>query len=42
MSEKNRAVVRREIGEIFNGSNLDAADEIYAADFVDHDRAFSW
>ncbi len=42
MSEENKALARREIDEIFNGSNLDAADEIYAADFVDHDRAFSW
>ncbi len=42
MSEENKALARREIEEIFNGSNLDAADEIYAADFVDHDRAFSW
>src|ERR687893_664417 len=42
MSEENKALGRREIDEIFNGSNLDAADEIYAADFVDHDRAFSW
>lgn len=42
MSEENKALARREIEEIFNGSNLDAADEIYAADFVDHDRALSW
>ena len=42
MSEENKALGRREIDEIFNGTNLDAADEIYAADFVDHDRAFSW
>lgn len=42
MSEENKALGRREIEEIFNGTNLDAAAEIYAADFVDHDRAFSW
>ena len=42
MAEENKALGRREIEEIFNGSNLDAADEIYASDFVDHDRAFSW
>ena len=42
MSKKSGAVGRRELEEIFNGSNLFAADEIYAADFVDHDRAFSW
>ena len=41
MSEENKALGRREIEEVFNGTNLDAADEIYAADFVDHDRAFS-
>ena len=40
--KENKALGRREIEEIFNGTNLDAADEIYAADFVDHDRAFSW
>src|ERR687893_532008 len=42
MSEENKALGRREIEEIFNGRNLDAAHEIYASDFVDHDRAFSW
>ncbi|HLL39998.1 MAG TPA: hypothetical protein VK357_10075 [Rubrobacteraceae bacterium] len=41
MSEENKALGRRDIEEIFNGTNLDAAEEIYAADFVDHDRAFS-
>ena len=33
MSEENKALGRREIEEIFNGTNLDAADEIYASDF---------
>ncbi len=42
MSEENKALARREIEEIFNGSNLEAADEIYASDFVDHDRALDW
>jgi len=35
--EENKALSRREIEEIFNRGNLDAADEIYTADFVDHD-----
>ena len=42
MAKKNKALGRREIEEIFNGSNLDVANEIYASDFVDHDHAFSW
>ena len=42
MSEENKALGRREIEEGFNGTNIDAAHEIYAADFIDHDRAFSW
>lgn len=42
MSGENKALSRREIEEVFNGKNLAAADEIYAADFVDYDRAFSW
>lgn len=42
MSEQNKALARREIEEIFNGSNLDAAEEIYAPDFIDHDRSLAW
>ena len=42
ISEANKVLGRREIEEIFNGSNLDAADEIYASNLVDHDRAFFW
>ncbi len=42
MSEENKALGQRETEEIFNGRNLDAANEFYASDFVDHDRAFSW
>ena len=40
-TEENKAVVRREIEEIFNqGGNLDAADEIYAQNYVGHDPTF--
>ena len=38
MSEENKAIVRREIEELFNHTgNLDVAEEIYAPDFVGHD-----
>ena len=37
MSEENKALVRREEEELFSGGNLDAAEEIYAADYVGHD-----
>jgi steroid delta-isomerase-like uncharacterized protein len=37
-AEENKAVARREIQELFNhNGNLDAAEEIYAADYVGHD-----
>lgn len=36
-AEANKAVVCREIEELFNQGNLDAADEIYAQDYVHHD-----
>ena len=37
-AEENKAVVRREIEEVFNHTgNLDAADEIYAPDYVGHE-----
>ncbi len=37
-AEENQAVARREIQELFNHTgNLDAADEIYAPDYVGHD-----
>jgi predicted ester cyclase len=40
-TEENKAVVRREIEEIFNHTgNLDAADEIYAPNYVGHDPTF--
>jgi hypothetical protein len=38
MSEENKAIVRREIEELFNHTgNLDVAQEVYAPDFVGHD-----
>jgi steroid delta-isomerase-like uncharacterized protein len=41
MSEENKSVVRQEFEEMFNrGGNLDAADEIYAPDYVGHEPAF--
>lgn len=36
-AEENKAIVRREIEEIFNRGNLDEANEIYAPDYVGHD-----
>jgi predicted ester cyclase len=40
-TEENKAVVRREIEEIFNHTgNLDAADEIYAPNYVGHEPTF--
>jgi steroid delta-isomerase-like uncharacterized protein len=34
---ENKAVSRRVVEEIFNGGNLDLADELYAPDYVLHD-----
>ena len=40
-TEENKAVVRREIEEIFNHTgNLDAAEEIYASNYVGHEPTF--
>jgi len=36
--EKNKAVARRVFDEIFNQGKFEAADEIYAKDFVNHGR----
>src|ERR671917_1439351 len=36
-TEENKAVSRRVAEEIFNGGNLDLADELYASDYVLHD-----
>ncbi len=39
-AEENKAVVRRELEEIFNHTgNLDVADEIYARDYLGHQPA---
>ena len=37
MSEENKAVVRRYIDELNNKGNLEVADQLFAADFVEHD-----
>jgi steroid delta-isomerase-like uncharacterized protein len=37
--EQNKALVRRSVSEFYNRENLDAVDEIYAADFISHDPA---
>jgi steroid delta-isomerase-like uncharacterized protein len=37
VSEENKALVRRQEEELFGSGNLDAADEIYAPDYVGHD-----
>ena len=34
MSEENKALVRRQEEELFSRGNLDAADDIYAPDYV--------
>ena len=36
-AEENKALARRLIEEMFNRGNLDAADEIFAPDHVNHD-----
>src|SRR5215210_1633400 len=37
MSEENKGIARRAFEEVYGNRNPDAADEIYAPDFVDHD-----
>jgi predicted ester cyclase len=37
LSEENKALVRRQEEELFSCGNLDAADEIYAPEYVGHD-----
>jgi steroid delta-isomerase-like uncharacterized protein len=36
-SEENKTVIRRFLKEIFEGGNLELADELFAADYVLHD-----
>ncbi len=36
MSEENKAIVRREVEELFGQGSLDVADEVYAPDYVGH------
>ena len=38
-TQENKALARRVLEEMFNKGNLDAADELLAADYVDHDPA---
>ena len=38
-AQENKVVSRRVAEEIFNGGNLDLADELYAPDYVLHDPA---
>ena len=40
MSEENKAVARREFEEMYNqGGNLDAAEEIYAPNYISYQLA---
>jgi steroid delta-isomerase-like uncharacterized protein len=41
MSEENKAVVRRELEEIFTQGNLDAAEDVYAPNIYSHQPAGS-
>lgn len=36
MSEENKAIVKRIVQEIWNGGNLDLADELISPDYVDN------
>ena len=38
-AEENKGLARRVLDEMFNKGNLDVADELLAADYVDHDPA---
>ena len=41
MSEENKAIVRQQEEELFTQGNLDAADEVYAPDYLGHDPSNS-
>lgn len=36
MSEENKRIVRRVVEEVVNGGDLDAIEELFAEDYVDH------
>ena len=38
-AEEKKAFVRRQIDELWNKGNLDAADECFTSDFISHDPA---
>jgi predicted ester cyclase len=38
-SESGRSIVERHIEEVLNGTNLDACDELFAEDYVEHAHA---
>jgi predicted ester cyclase len=38
-AEENKALARRELEEIFTQGNLDAAEEIYAPNYLSHETA---
>ena len=38
--ERNKAVVRRLVGEVLNGGNLDTIDQLYAPDLAAEARAW--
>ena len=38
-AEVNKAIVRRELEEIFTQGNIDAAEEIYAPNYLSHETA---
>jgi predicted ester cyclase len=39
LADERKAFVRRQIEELWNKGNLDAADECYTSDYVSHDPA---
>jgi steroid delta-isomerase-like uncharacterized protein len=39
MSEENKAILRRFIGEVWNQGNLSLADQLLSADYTHHDAA---
>jgi steroid delta-isomerase-like uncharacterized protein len=39
MWREHKALVRRYVEEVLNGKNLGLVDELFAADFIDHDSS---